>query len=60
MPDAVLKDKQRNGREAAVQHKQSITYEDWDKIKMCSKCVIPEVDYLHMGCDLKSLLFTRE
>ena len=34
MLDAVLKDKQRNGREPAVQHKQSITDEDWGKIKV--------------------------
>ena len=34
MLDAVLKDKQRNGREPAVQHKQSIPDEDWGKIKV--------------------------
>ena len=34
MLDAVPKDKQRNGREPAVQHKQSITDEDWGKIKV--------------------------
>ena len=34
MLDAVLKDKQRNGREPAVQHEQSITDEDWGKIKV--------------------------
>ena len=34
MLHTLLKDKQWNGREPAVQHKQSITDEDWDKIKV--------------------------
>ena len=34
MIDAMLKDKQRSGREPAVQHKQSITVEDWGKTKV--------------------------
>ena len=34
MIDAMLKDKQRSGREPAVQHKQSITNEDWSKTKV--------------------------
>ena len=45
MLGAVVKDKQRNGREPAVQHKQSITDEDWASSRftslICSKRAIP-------------------
>ena len=45
MLGAVVKDKQRNGREPAVQHKQSITDEDWARSRftslICSKRAIP-------------------
>ena len=34
MLDTMLKDKQRNGREPAIQHKQSITDENWGKTKV--------------------------
>ena len=34
MLDTMLKDKQQNGRDPAVQHKQSITDKDWGKTKV--------------------------
>ena len=34
MIDAMLEDKQWSGRQPAVQHKQSITVEDWGKTKV--------------------------